>query len=219
VGKVVLEISPGGDVLEVGQRAVAINITIKIITSFALAAAGAFPPAAFGVSAGNVIFEGAMAAVLEGLALYAGTAVGLGAAFAGSETGEGMGWVIFFTYPVAASVGVFAAGEGTDGPSENAGAVFGYTTLAAYGQLGAFLGGAALYDAATDYAYDEPYEKAIFADAALKPVTVTLVYNLVKKPVKPPPSETLLPSLEPYAAVAASTNNTPVPLYGLTISF
>lgn len=160
-----------------------------------------------------------MAAVFEGLALYAGTAVGLGAAFAGSETGEGMGWVIFFTYPLAASVGVFAAGEGTDGPSENAGAVFRYTTLAAYGQLGAFLGGAALYDAATDYAYDEPYESAIFADAALKPVTVTLVYNLAKKPVRPPGGVSGRPTLEPYVAAATTNDGKPVPLYGFTVSF
>ncbi len=160
-----------------------------------------------------------MAAVFEGLALYAGTAVGLGAGLAGSETGVRAGWVILFTYPVAASVGVFAAGEGTEGPSENAGAVFGYTTLAAYGQLGAFLGGAALYDATTDYAYDEPYEKAIFTDAALKPITVTLAYNLVKKPVNPAGGASGRPTLEPYVAAATTNDGKPVPLYGFTVVF
>jgi hypothetical protein len=194
------------------------NTPLRVLTSLALAAAGVFPAAAFGVSVGNVIFEGAMAAVFEGLAIYAGTAIGLGAGLGGSEGGEIVGWAVIYAYPLAASFGAFAAGEGTDGPSENAGAAFGYTALAAYGQLGAFLGGAAVYNAATDYA-DEPYEAAVFADAALKPVTVTLTYNLVKKPSAPPHSESRAPTLQPYVCAATASDGGAVPLYGVTLSF
>lgn len=196
-----------------------IKTLTKILTSLALAAAGVFPAAAFGVSVGDVLLETAMAAVFEGLALYAGTAIGFGAAYAGSEPGEAVGAVVFFTYPLAASFGAFAAGEGAYGPSENAGAAFGYTTLAAYTQLAVFLGGAALYNAATDYAHDEPYEAAIFADAAFKPVVVTLAYNLVKKPSTAPRPESHLPSVEPYVGTIAGEDGQPVPLYGLTFSF
>jgi hypothetical protein len=195
------------------------NTPIKVLTSLALAAAGAFPPAACGVSVGNALLETALAAVFEGLALYAGTAIGLGAGFAGSENGEIIAYVVISSYPLAASVGAFAAGEGADGLSENPGAAFGYTTLAAYTQFGAFLGGAALYDAATDDAGDEPYENAIYADAAFKPIVVTLTYNLVKKPLAPPRPECRLPSLEPYIAAATASDGAAVPVYGVTLSF
>jgi len=129
----------------------AIGRSTTIIATSALVAVAAFPAAAYGVSVGNVILEVALAAAFEGLAMYAGTAIGLGGGLSGSETGEALGYVVYFTYPLAASIGAFAAGEGADGPSENAGAAFGYTVLAAYGQLGAFMAGAALYDATTDY--------------------------------------------------------------------
>jgi hypothetical protein len=173
------------------------------------------PAPALGVSVGNVILEAALATVFEGLAMYAGTAIGLGGGLSGSETGEALGYVVYFTYPLAASVGAFAGGEGADGPSENAGAVFGYTVLAAYGQRGIFMAGAALYNATTDY-QDEPFENATYVDAALKPVVVTLTYNLVKKPASPPESRL---AVGPYVCAATASDGRPVPLYGVTLSF
>lgn len=196
----------------------------KILTSLALAAAGAFPTAAFAVSAGEFIVE----ALIAGLAEYGVVGLAAGVGMVSSSWGGGdpeypagiaAFWLLFGSYPLAATCGAYFVGEGAFAPSENKGAAFGITVLSAYGQTFALVGTAALVDAASDDIDEGAYTTALITDILTKPLLVTYVYNKAKKPSTAPRPESRLPSVEPYVCTIAGEDGRPMPVYGVTLSF
>ncbi len=191
----------------------------KILTSLALAAAGAFPAAAFGVS-GKAIAAEAGGAFLYEVAdfVVAGAVAGLGGYTGGGAYGA---TAVVAAYPFAAAlgchVGAGAVGEG----APNRGEAIGYATLAAYGET-ALLGGVVLVLDATHRDVKDVYMNDIYLgiflfDVFSKPFLVTYVYNNAKKAA--PAGEEGRVSFEPYVCTIAGEDGRAVPVYGLTFSF
>jgi len=191
------------------------NTFVKIFTSLALAAAGLFPAAAFGVSGKTFAAEAGTAFAYEVMDFAVGGAIAGGA-------GVYPAVAIWAAYPFAAALGCHVGAGAVGESAPNRGAAIGYATLAAYGET-ALLGGAVLVIKATHRDVKDVYMNDIYLglfifDVVSKPFLVTHVYNKAKK-AAPPPSESRLPSLEPYVAAAAGSDGAPVPLYGVTFSF
>ena len=222
MGQALPALPAGGDVLEIKRRPGGTNIPIKALTSLALAAAGVFPAAAFGVSTGEFILE----TFIAGLAEYGVVSLAAGVGMVSGSWGGGdpeypagiaASYLLFGSYPLAATCGVYFVGEGAFAPSENKGAAFGITVLSAYGQTLALAGTAALVDAASDDIDEGAYTTAFIADILTKPFLVTYVYNKVKKAA--PAREEGRVSFEPYVCTVGGEDGRPVPLYGVTFSF
>jgi len=190
------------------------NTPIKVITSLALAAAGAFPAAAFGVSGKTFAAEAGTAFAYEVMDFAAGGAIAGGA-------GVYPAVAIWAAYPFAAALGCHVGAGAVGESAPNRGAAIGYATLAAYGET-ALLGGAVLVIKAThrdvkDVYMNDIYWGVFIFDVVSKPFLVTYVYNKAKKAA--PASEEARVSFEPYVAAAAGSDGAPVPLYGVTFSF
>ncbi len=195
------------------------NTVTKLITSFALAAAGAFPAAAFGVSGKAFAAEAGDAFAFEVIDFAAAAAVGEVGIYSGMSVYPAM--AVVAAYPFAAAlgchVGAGAVGEG----APNRGEAIGYTTLAAYGET-ALLGGVLLIYEATHRDVKDVYKKDVYLgiflfDVVSKPFLATYVYNKVKKAA--PAREEGRVSFEPYVGMIAGKDGRPVPLYGVTFSF
>ena len=190
------------------------NTPIKVITSLALAAAGAFPAAAFGVSGKTFAAEAGTAFAYEVMDFAVGGAIAGGA-------GVYPAVAIWAAYPFAAALGCHVGAGAVGESAPNRGAAIGYATLAAYGET-ALLGGAVLVIKATHRDVKDVYMNDIYLglfifDVVSKPFLVTYVYNKAKKAA--PVSEEARVSFEPYVAAAAGSDGAPVPLYGVTFSF
>jgi hypothetical protein len=202
------------------------NTQVKIITSFALAAAGAFPAAAFGVSAGGywtqigtgyVAVSAAVVSELWALNQLEETKAG----DPSRRRLEIAAITIGVAYPVVTAGAIYFSGEVFDGPSANKTRTWGLTTLAATGQSVVLIGiGYAIITGGSSW--EEATVGAVIAaaDICSKPFTTAFWYNRFKEPASEEYAESRLPSLAPYVAVAATADDgRPLPLYGATISF
>lgn len=197
------------------------NTPIKILTSLALAAAGAFPAAAFGVSGKAFAAEVGDAFAFEAIDfVVAGAVAGLGMKYNARGVAYGA-TALAAAYPFAAALGCHAGACAVGESAPNRGETIGYTTLAAYGET-ALLGGALLVIKATHRDVKDVYMNDIYLgvfifDVVSKPFLVTYVYNKAKKAA--PASEEARVSFEPYIAAATASDGAAVPVYGVTFSF
>ena len=186
---------------------VGLAVTVSIVC------AAAFSPAAFAASAGAFLAEAGIGALCG----YGAAGAGFALFYFGNETMSGNddnnalmagGVALMAASPAATATGVYVMGEAIDGASANKGAAWGLPTLAAYGATVVLVGGTAAAGAG---------HVGVIVDAVAMPFLTAWAYNAVKKPAGA--SESRLPSLEPYVAVATAGEGPPVPLYGVTLHF
>lgn len=188
------------------------------ITALALAV-GALPAPALGASVGEFVSESLVAGLAE-LGVLSLAAL-LAAASSGWETGEdnpgglALAGVLAASYPFAAACGAYCMGE-KHAPSENKRPTFGMTVLAAYGQVLVVAGVAGTVYKATDVNSGDVIVTAAATDLLTKPLFVTYVYNVKKKPASPADSRL---AVEPYVTAAKGSDGAPLPLYGITVNF
>jgi hypothetical protein len=201
------------------------NTATKILISLALAAAGAFPAAAFGVSAGAYWAQ----IGIGYLAVSAAVGSELMVLNRLEETKAGdpsrgrleiAAISIGVAYPVVTAGAVYFAGEAFDGPSARKTRTWGFTTLAATGQSVVLIGiGYAIITGGSSWEDATAGAVIAAADICSKPFTTALWYHRFKEPAAEEPPESRLPTVEPYVSLAAGGDGRAVPVYGLTVGF
>ncbi len=192
---------------------------VKIGTAIILAAAGAFPVAAFGVS-GKVI--AAQVGGAAGFEVLDFVTLGIIGSVGRGPIGAYSGIAVAAAYPFAAAFGCDVGARNVGESAPNRREAIGYATLAAYGEtalLGAVAFGIhAAFPDVEDVYMGDIYLGFFLFDVVTKPFLVTYVYNEVKKPAAALAENGRL-SVQPMVAATRSADGGPLPIYGFTIGF